>query len=59
MMSAEEVAQHLYNSISNRKQKLVLTTEGKLAVFFSKWLPKTLQKMVFNKMKKEPNSPIK
>jgi short-subunit dehydrogenase len=59
MMSAEEVAVHLYDSISNRKQKLVLTTEGKLAVFFSKWLPKMLQKMVFNKMKKEPNSPIK
>lgn len=59
MMSAEEVATHLYNSIANRKQRLVLTTEGKLAVFFSKWMPKTLQKMVFNKMKKEPNSPIK
>lgn len=58
MMSAKEVANHLYNSITKRKQTLVLTSEGKLAVFFSKWLPKTLQKMVFNKMKKEPDSPL-
>lgn len=59
MMRAEEVAEFLYTSILNRKQKLVLTTEGKLAVFFSKWIPKVLQNMVFKKMKKEPNSPIK
>lgn len=58
MMSAEEVAAHLYNSIKQRKQRLVLTTEGKLAVFLSKWAPKFLQKMVFNKMKREPDSPL-
>lgn len=59
MMSAEEVAEHIYTSIKNRSQKLVLTTEGKLAVFLSKWAPKFLQKMVFNKMKREPDSPLK
>lgn len=59
MMSAEAVAAYLYDSISKRKQRLTLTTEGKLAVFFSKWLPKVLQKMVFNKMKKEADSPLR
>jgi short-subunit dehydrogenase len=59
MMSAEEVATHLFKAVQKRKQKLVLTTEGKLAVFLSKFFPKIIQKAVFNKMKKEPDSPIK
>ncbi|MBL4707097.1 MAG: SDR family oxidoreductase [Flavobacteriales bacterium] len=59
MMSAEEVAEHIYKSIQNRSQKLVLTTEGKLAVFLSKWAPEILQKMVFKKMKRETDSPLK
>ena len=59
MMSADEVAEEIYAAIKSRKQKIVLTTEGKLAVFFSKWMPKVLQSMVFNKMKKEPDSPLK
>lgn len=59
MMSPEEVGEHLYRSVQQRSQTLVLTTEGKLAVFLSKWAPRFLQKMVFNKMKREPDSPIK
>lgn len=59
MMSAEEVAVHICNGIEKRKDRIVLTTEGKLAVFLSKLFPKFVQKQVFNKMKKEPNSPLK
>jgi len=59
MMSADEVAKEIYNACKARKQTLVLTTEGKAAVFLSKFFPKTIQKMVYKKMKKEPNSPIK
>lgn len=59
MMSAEEVANHIFKAVQKRKDKLVLTTEGKLAVFLSKFFPKIIQKAVFNKMKKEPNSPLK
>lgn len=58
MMSAEDVARYLHDAVVNRKQKIVLTTEGKMAVFLSKFLPKFVQKAVFNKMKKEPNSPL-
>lgn len=59
MMTAEEVATYIYNGVLNRKRTLVLTTEGKLAVFLSKLFPKFVQKQVFTKMAKEPNSPIK
>lgn len=59
MMSAEEVAAELYQAIRKKKDKLVLTGEGKMAHFFSKFFPKIIQKAVFNKMKKEPDSPLK
>ena len=59
MMSAEEVADHIYNAIDKRKQQIVLTTEGKLAVFLSKFFPKVVNNAVFKKMKKEPDSPLK
>ena len=59
MMTSEEVAQHIYKGIIKRKRTLVLTTEGKLAVFLGKLFPKFIEKQVFNKMEKEPDSPIK
>ena len=60
MMSAEEVAIHLAKAIIKRKRTLVLTfVEGKLTVFLSKWLPKLLDKLSYNHMAKEPDSPVK
>jgi short-subunit dehydrogenase len=59
MMSAEEVAEHLYKGVAQRKRSIVLTTEGKMAVILSKWFPKLISRLVFNKMKKEPDSPLK
>ena len=59
MMTAEEVAEHIYNGVVNKKRQVILTTEGKLAVFLSKFFPKFIAKMVFNKMAKEPNTPLK
>tara|TARA_B100000965_G_scaffold404944_1_gene437258 strand:- start:477 stop:1283 length:807 start_codon:yes stop_codon:yes gene_type:complete len=59
MMTAEEVAKYLFQAIKKRKQTLVLTGEGRLAVFLSKFFPKVIQKAVYNKMKKEPDSPLK
>lgn len=59
MMTAEEVAEHIYNGVVNKKRRVILTTEGKLAVFLSKFFPKFIAKMVFNKMAKEPNTPLK
>jgi dehydrogenase/reductase SDR family member 7B len=58
MMTAEEVATYITNGIENKKRTLVLTSEGKLAVFLGKIFPKFIEKQVFNKMAKEPNSPL-
>ncbi len=59
MMSAEECATHIYNAIVKRKPLLTLTTQGKLTVFLNKWFPIFMDKMVFNAMAKEPDSPLK
>jgi dehydrogenase/reductase SDR family protein 7B len=59
MMSAEECAAHIYNATVKRKRTLILTTQGKLAVFFNKWLPGFADKMVYNVMAKETEAPIK
>ena len=59
IMSPEEVAKHIYNAVKNRKTSLVLTTQGKLTVFLSKFFSSFLDKMVFNHMAKEPDSPFK
>ncbi|MBE0650057.1 MAG: SDR family oxidoreductase [Bacteroidales bacterium] len=59
IMSAEEVAKHIYKAVKNKKTSLVLTTQGKLTVFLSKFFSSVLDKIVFNHMAKEPDSPFK
>jgi dehydrogenase/reductase SDR family member 7B len=59
MMSAEACALHIYNATRARKRSLILTTQGKLAVFLNKWLPGLADKMVYNVMAREANAPIK
>lgn len=59
MMTAEECALHIYNATIKRKRTLILTTQGKMAVFLNKWLPGFADKMVYNVMAKESNAPIK
>lgn len=59
MMSAEEVADHIFKGVQNGERTKVLTTEGKLAVTLGKLFPSFIEKMVFNKMAKEPDTPIK
>jgi len=59
MMTAEECAEHIYNATVRRKRTLVLTTQGKLVVWLNKWWPSLADKMVYNVMAKEANSPIK
>lgn len=58
MMSADEVADAIYNAIINRKRDLVLTTTGKLTVWINKFFPSWSDKLVFNHMSKEPGSPF-
>jgi short-subunit dehydrogenase len=59
MMTAEECAVHIYNATVRRKRTLILTTQGKLAVWLNKWFPALADKMVYNVMAKEANAPIK
>ena len=58
MMSAEECAKHIYKAVQNRKNYLILTTQGKLAVFLNKWLPSFMDKMVYKLLAKEKNAPF-
>lgn len=59
MMSAEEVAGHIYRAILNRKRSLILTLEGKLTIFLKKIAPGILDKLVYQHFAKEPDSPFK
>jgi short-subunit dehydrogenase len=59
MMSAEEVASHILKATRQRKRDIVLTTQGKLAVFLNKWIPGIMDTIVYNQMAKEKDSPFK
>ncbi len=59
MMSAEEEARHIARAISKRKDRLTLTSQGKLTVLLNKICPKFLDKQVYKHMAKEPDSPFK
>ena len=59
MMLAEEVARHILKGIVKRKRTLVLTSQGKLTVLLNKIVPGFTDKLVFNHMAKEPDSPFK
>jgi short-subunit dehydrogenase len=59
MMSAEQVADEVFIAVKKRKRDLVLTFNGKLTVFLNKIIPAWLDKIVYNHMAKEPDSPFK
>ena len=59
LMSAEEVADHIYRAVVKRKRTIVLTRQGKLTVFMNKYFPKFMDKAVYNHFRKEPDSPLK
>jgi short-subunit dehydrogenase len=59
VMTAEEVAEHIYRAVVKRKRQIILTTNGRLAVFLNKWWPWLADRLVYNALKKEPNSPLK
>ena len=59
MMSSDEVAAHIYNAVKKRKRDLILTGNGKLTVWLNKFFPGFMDKIVYNHMAKEPDSPFK
>jgi short-subunit dehydrogenase len=59
MMTSEEVATLIVNGVENRKRTLIMTFQGKLTVFLSKFLPAFLDKQVYNVFAKEKNALLK
>jgi len=59
MMSAEECAAHIYRATVKRKRTLILTLQGKFVVFLNKWFPSLADRLVYNVMKKEADTPIR
>ncbi len=59
MMTSEEVADRTFRAHQKKKRDLILTFQGKMAVFLNKIIPSRLDKMIYKMMKKEPDSPLK
>ena len=53
MMTAEEVARKIICAIDCKKDILILSTNGKLAVWLNRFFPKLAKRLVFNHFKKE------
>lgn len=59
MMSAEETAEYIYKAIVKRRRDLVLTPQGKLAVWLTKLFPSLMDKITYYFMAREDDSPFK
>ena len=59
LMTSEEVAEQILKAIIKRKDRIVMTTQGKLVVLLNKFFPKLIDKMMYNHMAKEQNTPLK
>jgi len=53
MMTAEKVAKNIICAINYKKDTLILSTNGKLAVWLNRFFPKLAKRLVFNHFKKE------
>ncbi|MDP1623818.1 MAG: SDR family oxidoreductase [Bacteroidales bacterium] len=58
LMTSEEVARRIVHAIEKKKDRLILTSQGKLTVLLNKFFPKLTEKLVYNHMAKEPDSPL-
>jgi short-subunit dehydrogenase len=59
LMTADQVAERIFYAVKHRKRDLILTTTGKLTVWLDKFFPSKMDKVVYNHMAKEPDSPFK
>lgn len=57
MMQPDDVARKIYNGIVKRKRRVIMTFEGWSAVYIGVNLPALTEKVIYNKMKAEPDSP--
>jgi dehydrogenase/reductase SDR family protein 7B len=63
MMSAEEVADHVYTAVVRRKRDILLTLQGKLAVwlnyFFPKWMDRKALQLIQREQQREQEESTK
>ena len=59
MMQPEEVARRIYKAVEGRKRDIIMTRDGKLTVFLNKFFPGMMDKVVYNHMAKESDSPFR
>ncbi len=59
MMTADEAAQIIVKGVEDGDRTLIMTSQGKLTVFLSKFFPAFLDKMVYKTIAKERNSLLK
>lgn len=58
MMKPDDVARVIEKGIKKRRRTIIMTTEGKLTVFLNRIIPKYMDKLTYNHLAKEPNSPF-
>ncbi|MCD6556352.1 MAG: SDR family oxidoreductase [Bacteroidales bacterium] len=58
MMSSERVAQIIAKAAHKRERDLILTNQGKLAVWLHRKFPGITDRIILNEMAKEPDSPV-
>lgn len=58
MMSSEEVADRILKAVKNRDRDMVLTLQGKAIILINKLFPKLADKLTFNALAKEKDSPL-
>ena len=59
LMPASTVADEIIKMIEQRKAEVVLTSQGKVTNLLNKFFPRFLDKMVYNVVSKEKDSPFK
>ncbi len=59
MMTPEVVAEKIYQAYESKKRDLVLTSQGKMTVLLNRFFPSLMDKIVYNHMAKEADSPFK
>ena len=59
MMQPQKVAELILKATLKRKNNLTLTAQGKTTVWLNKLFPSLADKLVYNHMAKEPDSPFK
>jgi len=59
LMSAEECAGIILDGVEKRKRTIIMTGQGRLAVWLNKLFPALADKLVYKHFLKEPDSPLK